>query len=309
MTKQVSFWGFGLIAALLLMGAGLWMAGVGPDIAAFVRGGTAPDAETYAVRGRFIEAQNEGTKLIVEHEAIPGFMMAMTMSFTPKAPGAVPNLERGDALAFQYHVGTDSAWITDVERLPDDEVAPIPSADRMTRATAPPDLDRLEEGDAVPDLSLVNQDNEPIDLGAYDGQALLVTFIFTRCPDPTFCPRMSRRFQTLQEELMPAYANDVQLLSITIDPEHDRPDVLRDYAARYTDDLATWTFATGTPETIARAGRLFGVFYEYDSGQINHTLATALIAPDGRLDTVWRGNRWQPDAVLNALDALPSTRS
>jgi len=93
------------------MGTGLWMAGVGPDIAAFVRGGTAPDAETYAVRGRFIEAQNEGTKLIVEHEAIPGFMMAMTMSFTPKAPGAVPNLERGDALAFQHRQRLDHRCI------------------------------------------------------------------------------------------------------------------------------------------------------------------------------------------------------
>jgi len=309
MTTRFGFVGFGLFAALLLAGTGLWMAGIGPDIAAVVREGTAPDAETYAVRGRFVEAQNEGPELVIEHEAIPGFMMAMTMPFTPKDPDAVPDLERGDALAFQYHVATDSAWITDVERLPNDAVDPIPSADRMTRASAPPELDRLEKGDSVPDLSLVNQDNEPITLSEYEGQALLVTFIFTRCPDPTFCPRMARRFQALQDTLMPAEADDVHLLSITVDPEYDRPDVLRDYAARYTDDLSTWTFATGTPETIARAGRLFGVFYEYDDGQINHTLATALIAPDGALHTVWRGNRWTPDEVLDALDALPATRS
>lgn len=303
--QKLGLVGFGGMLALVLVGLGLWATGLGPEMERVMRWGSDSEAEEiYTVRGRLVEAASDGTELVVEHEAVPGFMVAMTMPFTPKNPEAVPDLARGDALTFQYHVGTDRAWITDIERLPDDAVASVPAADRMKRAVASADLDRLEEGDAVPPLSLLNQDGESITLRDYDGQALVVTFIFTRCPDPTFCPRMARHFQTLQDELMPGHADTAHLLSITIDPEHDRPGVLRDYAARYTTDLDTWTFATGTPEAIARTGRLFGVFYEYGEGQINHTLATALIAPDGTLHTVWRGNQWTPSDVRQALASL-----
>ncbi|HYD84216.1 MAG TPA: SCO family protein, partial [Opitutus sp.] len=157
---------------------------------------------------------------------------------------------------------------------------------------------RLRVGDAVPAFALIDQAGKPIDESELKGRHTIVTFIFTRCPVPEFCPLIARKFQALQQTLAEAKAgDDVRLLSISIDPEHDRPPVLREYGEALGADFDRWRFATGTNEQIATLAKLFAVRTERNGGSLDHTLATALIGADGRVVEIWRGNGWKPEEV------------
>lgn len=261
-------------------------------------------SRTFEVRGRVVGFGDDGRTVIVEHEAIPGLMPAMTMPFNVDSSVDVAGLEQGQAIRFEFVVTRDSSWMRNVHPLPDDALPLHPAAEEAPTLTAPDATPILQPGDPVPPVELADQDGEPIQLADYQGRPLLITFIYTRCPIPDFCPRMSRHFQVLQDSLTARYGDEVQQLSVTIDPAYDTPAVLRAYAARYTSNTEQWTFATGSAEQVGRAAHLFGVFYEEDGSQINHNLATALIGPEGTVEELWRGNRWTPSDVLAAVRTL-----
>ena len=257
------------------------------------------------VRGRVAGFGDDPSTVIVEHEDIPGYMPAMTMPFTAQDALELESLRVGDAIRFRLVVRAKQSWIEQVERLPEDALPLHPAAENEPVLDVPGGTRMLEVGDIVPDLQLTDQDGETFRLANFRDRTLVLTFIYTRCPIPDFCPLMSRNFQRLQTGLKAAFGERVLLLSISFDPAHDTPEVLRDYAARYTDDLTNWTFATGSPEEIGQATTLFGVFTEEAEGQIVHNLTTALIGPDGRLLKLWRGNDWKPAEILAALKRGP----
>jgi protein SCO1/2 len=178
-------------------------------------------------------------------------------------------------------------------------VARHPAAATSPRYTKTSERPALQRGDRVPAFTLSqDQNGEAVHLSDYEGDVLVLTFIYTRCPIPDYCPLMSKNFAQLQDMLPPALQDDVHLLSVSFDPERDTPPVLRDYAQRYTDDLSNWTFATGTEAEVRQVTDRFGVFTEQEEGQIVHSLRTALIGPDGRVRALWRGNDWAPQEVL-----------
>ena len=259
--------------------------------------------QTYTVGGRVAGIQNDGRTLVVEHEEIPGYMPPMIMPLPVADSSMTAPLEPGDAVQFRLAVG-DSASIIAVRPLPDTAVArnpartttPITSAD-----TEGPQM--LQEGDRVPaGLTLVNQASESLQIGDYRGQTLVLTFIYTRCPLPNYCPLMSKQFATLQPQLRERYGEEAQLLSISFDPAYDTPQVLREYASKYTDRLDTWTFATGDSTQVQRATELFGVSARKTAeDEITHNLTTALIGPEGRVRRLWRGNDWAPADVQQAV--------
>lgn len=258
---------------------------------------------TYEVRGRVAGFKGDGRTVFVEHERIPGYMPAMTMPLPVRDSSLIAPLETGDAIQFRLAVARDSAWVSSLQTIPDSAIARHPA-----QKTAPLSDGRstgsrmLKQGDRVPaDLTLTSQAGGSVQFGDYRGRALVLTFIYTRCPLPTYCPRMSKQFAALQPPLRKRYGQKVQLLSISFDPAYDTPAVLRDYAARYTDRLDTWTFATGDSTQIQRVTGRFGVFTKQEGGQITHNLTTALIGPDGRVRRLWRGNDWTPEDVLQAV--------
>lgn len=259
----------------------------------------ANDERVFTVRGVVRGRLNDDT-IRIAHQAIPDYMPAMTMPFNvdPGARAEAAQLQPGDGVEFKFAVTETTSRAFDFRRI---------GPDRNARETPPSSpaapVRRLREGDVVPAFALRDQFDQPLTAAALQGKRTVLTFIFTRCPVPEFCPLMSQRFQTLQQRLaeQPAAGPPVQLLSITIDPEFDTPQILHAYAESYDADPQRWRFATGTTEQITRLTRAFAVHTDDSRGVLDHTLATALIGPDGRVQTIWRGNGWKVDEVLAAL--------
>lgn len=251
-------------------------------------------AGRHHVRGVVTMVPGDGT-MNVAHDAIAGYMPAMTMPFVI-APGTPP-VRPGDQVTFTL-LADDSALVArEVAIVGRDEMVA-----RAAGAAAVRPSPRLREGDAVPDVSLIDQTDAPFGPDAWKGHRTAVTFIFTRCPQPTFCPLMVKRFQHLQRAIAqdPSLA-DVRLVAVTLDPAFDTPPVLQAYATAMQADPARWRFVTGTPDAIRTLTSAFAVHVETNGVLLDHTLATALVGPDGRVMTIWRGNGWEPEAVLAVL--------
>ena len=156
---------------------------------------------------------------------------------------------------------------------------------------------------SCPISHLVNQDGNLIHLGQFRGKPLLLTFIYTRCPFPDYCPRLSNNFAQVMQQLQkdPKAFAQAQLLSISIDPENDKPAVLRSYGERYVGRIdprfAHWQFASGSPQQVRQAADFFGLAYNQKDRQIVHGLVTVLIGKDGKVVKVYSGSDWKPDDV------------
>ena len=251
-------------------------------------------AERYAVSG-IVRAMLSPTELVIAHEEIPGFMPAMTMAFTLDEALRSGTVELDDRISGTLIVEAGDMRLTDIRRLG--------QAKAIVSGPAPSKAVILAEGDTVPSFVLENQKGEAdnvFDAGTYT----IATFIFTRCPVPDFCPLMSSRFASLQNAIQEgAIQSPTRLLSLTLDPEFDTPDRLKAYGEAYKADDRVWTLARASVEETDRLVRAFRVFRERDGALLDHTLATALIAPDGTLIKIWRGNGWTPDEVVAAVNA------
>lgn len=270
---------------ILILAAALTAAGVATAIHRQGRPAVAALAtvQHYNVRGEIRGI--DGQQVRIKHEAIPGYMAAMTMPFDVKDTTVLRGLKAGDEIQFELLVTETDSWISRVER--------INSKGSAAESSASNEGPRIRSGDIVPDFQLLNQEGQSFRLNSFRGKAVLLTFIYTRCPLPNYCPLMSRNFASLQERLK-AFPGKVELISISIDPQFDRPDILKEYGSRFTKSQAGWTFATGTPEETDAVGALFGLIQERAGGLINHDLRTALIDPEGKLVHVWKSNLWTP---------------
>jgi protein SCO1 len=165
----------------------------------------------------------------------------------------------------------------------------------------------LAEGDPVPDAALIDQTDRRRSFSEWKGSVTLVTFIYTSCPVPTYCPLMDQNFATIQGALRedPALRGQVKLVSVTFDPEHDSPAVLSAHAAKRHADPEVWTFLTGDRITVDRFAGKFGVgvVRPEDKSEITHSLRTTLIGKDGHVRKIYSGNDWTPHAVLTDLRA------
>jgi protein SCO1/2 len=252
--------------------------------------------QTFQVNGviRNLDAPNQTVR--VTHEEIPNYMPAMTMPLTVKDVALLQGLAAGDNVRFELTVTEDDSWISHLEKRPATETVPgaepIPAASAQDR-----EAERIQIGEAVPDFQLTDQNGRPIRLKDYRGKAVLITFIYTRCPIPNFCPLMSKNFASLEKRLSQEFPGKFQLISVTMDWQFDTPPVLKEYASRYAANEADWTFATGNAEQISAVAGLMGLFYEWEGGLISHDLRTALIGPEGRLVHVWKSNVWTPYEV------------
>jgi protein SCO1/2 len=261
--------------------------------------------KTYQVKGVVHEVQPTRQKVVIAHEKIPGYMDAMTMTFDVKNTNELTGLKPGDDISFRMVVTEDDGWIDQVKRL--GTTTPIPAANAPANFRRAREVDALKVGDAMPNYNFTNQSGQPVTLSDLKGQSVAFTFIFTRCPFPTFCPRMSQNFEAVQSQLkeMPNAPTNWHLLSITIDPQFDTPSVLKNYATQYRYDPKRWSFVTGELIDITAIAEQFGLlFYRPDPNQlagINHNLRTVVLTASGKIHKVIPENTWQPSEVAAAL--------
>ena len=264
-----------------------------------------PHFKVYKLRGRVMSTDAAKGEVTLNHEAIPGFMEAMTMPYKLKDASILGELHPGDVITADVLVSPDP----DADYLLD-HVVVIAQAKPDYKPTVSYHVPA--RGDAVPDFQLRNQDGRPIHLGQFQGKALLVTFIYTRCPSPDFCPRVTRNFAQLEKQLAssPALFAKTHLICISFDPEHDTPERLRAYGATYIGSDAENTFAhlefaVPTKPVLATMAKFFdlGMTNEADS-TITHTLSTTLIDPSGKVARFYPGNEWTVDQLLADVKQL-----
>lgn len=279
----------------LLSSAGLW---------ACQKSGPPQQAQQrYDLHGKVVSVDKAQREVTIAHEEIKGYMPAMTMPFKLKDDWAFDVLSPGDEVG--------AALVVDGTTHRLEEIAiSKKSVDTPTSASSSAAANEPKPGEDVPDFSFLNQDGKRISLGQYRGKALLLTFIYTRCPLPDYCDLMSNNFAEVDRELQktPDLLAQTHLLSITIDPAYDTPKVMRSYGAahtgNYSDEKFThWEFATGKPDEVQRAAKYFGLVYYPEADQIVHGLRTAVITPGGKVFAVYRGNEWKPSDALRDLSS------
>ena len=260
-------------------------------------------AEHYDTRGVVRGFSPDRSTIEVQHQDIPGFMPSMTMPFVARDPKQIADLKTGDAISFRMIVTQKDFWIDNVKKIRREDVNV--AEPKQTSSVSTEHDARLKEGDEMQPFSLTNQNGEPISLDTFRGQPFVLTFVFTRCPVPNFCPRMSNNFEELQTSIKTGSDSlaKTRLLSVTLDPAYDTPKVLSDYAGFHHADPGIWTFATGDEKDIDSLTRAFSVYRQTEGGTISHGLATALIDRDGRIERIWRGNAWTPAEVTQAVQA------
>lgn len=266
----------------------------------FAAGCGRPGAETarsYQAEGQIIAIAGDGTTVTIAHGDIKGFMPAMTMLFPVKDPTTLAGITRNDLVEFDLKVAPDESWVSGIRRTGR-------GVETVTAGTGPAVGDLLSPGDKLSPFALLNHDGEQVSLADFEGKPLAITFIFTRCPIPEYCPRFTDNFAQVQRNLAARYPNRFQLLSISVDPEYDTASVLRQYGKRNGADFGGWSLLTGQEDEIRKIADEVGVQFFKDGGIINHTGICVLVTPEGKLHKIHRGNTWTADEITRDLESL-----
>jgi protein SCO1/2 len=241
---------------------------------------------------------NGWRELSIKHEDIPGFMPAMTMAYYVREPSLLDGIGPGDLVTARLILDGSEVW---VDRVTKTGHAALPEGARPVKV-----MDVMSPGDTVPEDVLQDQEGHSRKLSDWRGRAVAVTFVYTRCPVPDFCPLMDRHFADLQKaiEADPALRDRAHLASVSFDPSHDTPAVIAAHAKARGANPRTWSYLTGTPEAIDHFTSRFGVstILEKDPGEtITHNLRTAVVDSKGKLVKIYSGNEWTVDALLADL--------
>jgi protein SCO1/2 len=265
--------------------------------------------KVYSLRGKVIATSPASGEVTLAHEAVPGFMDAMTMPYKLKDPSIVSELHPGDEITADLLVPQGSGDATL------DHIVVIAQAKPDYRPTVMYHVP--QPGDEVPDFALRNQDGRAIHLDQFRGKTLLITFIYTRCPLPNFCPLVTRNFAEINRQLeaVPGLSAKTHLLCVSFDPDHDTPARLRAYGATYIgsdakDAFAHWDFAVPQKAELKKMAVYFDVGVTYGADEtITHTLSTTLIGPHGKVVQFYPGNEWTPDQVLGDVKRVAANAS
>lgn len=276
---------------------------------------TADPAKTYAASGLVLRVDRANRSIEVSCEAIAGYMEAMVMTFPVHKAGVLDGLKPGVMIDFTLVVQKDAAYAENLRIRPYQNSTQEPMAARQLEilgaATAKSSESEptLRVGQAVPDFALIDQTGETVRLSSLAGKVVAITFIYTRCPLPNFCFRMSNNFAVIHRRFADRMGKALALLSITFDPEHDQPDVLAEYARTWSKDQTGWYFLTGPAAEVQNVCRPFGVGAWRDEGLVTHSLHTVLLDRRAVIVANLEGNEYTAkqlgdlvESVLNRKD-------
>ena len=268
---------------------------------------TAGEAKRYEFKGKVVSVDRANKKAKIDHEAVEGLMPAMEMDFAIHEDWVWDDLTPGSEIRATLVVDNaakDPYWLEKIGIL----AAPKPGQ------AAPPIDERFAQiGKEIPDFQLTNQDGKRISTKDFRGKALAITFIYAKCPLPDACIKMSLNFSDVANRIMnePEAKDKYRLLSISFDPERDTPSKLRDYGQGYLGkdakpDFSVWQLAVGSDKEVRAIADFFGLRYEVDpndKAQINHSLRTAVISPEGKVTKIFPGNEWTADDLIREMKA------
>ncbi len=261
-----------------------------------------PSERRYHLEGVVVSIDRQQQEIDVDHKEIPGFMGAMTMPYPVKSPIILTQLSAGDQITADVVVSGSQVWLENIKVVKKaDPNAPPPPA-------PPPQVHDPHPGDTVPDFVMLNQDGKQVHLADYRGESVLLTFIYTRCPLADFCPAMSTRFSVIEEALQKnkQALGKTHLLSISFDPQHDTPNVLRDYGTGYLQgagekDFRHWEFVVAPEKDVKDVAAFFGLAFMPDENQFVHSMSTVIISPTGKIYKWYGGKDWQTSEVMKDL--------
>jgi protein SCO1/2 len=259
----------------------------------------APEARQYEVRGQILSVDANRRQVLVDHEDIPGFMPAMTMTYQVRDPEVLQDKKPGDLFTATLVVEEVSGYLSTLTVTGNAAIKNAGTGPAIT------DADLLKEGDVAPEHPLVDQSGTQRPLSSLRGHRVALTFIYTRCPLPDYCPLMNKQFTAIQDRIRKsAGLGDVRLVSVTVDPEYDTPAVLEKYAKAAGADPRLWYFATGARDDVFAFAKRFGVLTEpgESPGVVVHNLRTAVIDAEGRLVSVRSGNMWTVAELVADLE-------
>jgi protein SCO1/2 len=254
-------------------------------------------ATTYQATGLVVRVDPAASTLTVSHDEVPGVMEPMVMPFSVRNPASIATVRPGDRVGFRLVVGKQASHIDRVRLL---NAAP---ADQGLIAT-PAASTLVPVGAPVPDFALVDQRGNTISLAGLRGKVVVVTFIYTRCPLPDYCPRMITNLAAVRDRFRDRLGTDVALLTVTFDPQFDTPERLLAFARSQKADVPGWFFLTGDADAIRQVCEAFGVEYWPDSGLITHTLQTAVIDREGRLAAAVEGKDFTGRQIADLVQTV-----
>jgi protein SCO1 len=246
-------------------------------------------------RGVVRELRLDRAEVVIKHEAIPNYLDAMVMAFPVKDAGLFDGVAVGDTVSFKLRVTNQEDRLEALKVIA--HGAPSPPATAV--------LQQVKAGTVLDfkGIKLLDQAGRPFLLETTRGRPVVLTFFFTRCASPKMCPLLAANFAAVQKLLVAEHAQSPTplLISVSIDPINDRPDVLGRYAQAFNSDPAFWRLATGELSQISRLALLCGVVFWDEKGTLTHSTCTIVIRPDGTVYRVFRDNKWSPREMVKAL--------
>jgi protein SCO1/2 len=246
-------------------------------------------AQHFRAEGIVLRTDPARSAVVISHKPIDGYMPAMSMEFRAGHGENLRALSPGARIDFDLRVSKRESLVRHIRV-------------QQARSDFPivPPANQVAIGSPVPDFTLTDQTAQDLHLSDLRGRVVAIDFIYTRCPLPDVCPRLSANFAFAAKRLR---ERPVTFLSISVDPEWDKPSVLTEYARRYSADPAQWRFLTGDPPRVREVAGLFGLTYFAEEGSITHTIATAVIDREGRLAARIEGSRYRPEQLIDLIQS------
>lgn len=274
----------------------------------FAEGDSLGAQKKYDVTGLLLSANAAKHTITVSCKQIPGYMDAMVMSFPVKDARLPDHLQPGATVSFTLVVENDSSYAEGVRIVPFESLELDPTEARRLKllenaiSAKPPSADAVRVGQSVPDFQLTDQNRASISLSQFTGKVVALTFVYTRCPRPDYCVRLSNNFGILQRRFAGRMGHDLILLTVVIDPVHDQPDALREYARTWNADARSWHFLTGSVADIQQLCRRFDMSFYPDEALFVHSFHTVVIGRRGRLIANLEGNNFTAKQLGDLID-------
>lgn len=256
--------------------------------------------EYHAARGVVLEVDVLHRELTISCEAIPGYMDAMEMPFKVKNAKTLNALKPGEGIQFRIDQRGSRLY---AEEIDDGATATYESEPMQAgqlsvlNAMLKPDTKTLTTGDHVPDFALLDQSGETVHLSQFAGKVVVLTFGYSRCPNPNYCFRLSNNLARVEKRFHNRMGRDLVLFTIMIDPDHDQGATLSQYAEVWKADARSWHFLTGPLSDIQQISGMFGVNFWRVDGLLTHTLHTVIIDSKGALAANVEGNQFSPQEL------------